>query len=84
MPGRSSRSARELKLRRLCPEEQARVLAKLVRLQMTLATVDSDLPEHEANLSLVHDEMLWVQREGFLRRESIPRLAELFKHYNIE
>ena len=84
MPGRRSRSTHDPELRRLRPEEQARVLAKLVRLQGVLTAVEPKTPEHEADLSLVRDELIWVQRQGFLRRESIPRLAELFERHGIE
>ena len=63
---RLCRSIGDLERRGLRPEEQARVLVKRVRLQPTRAgdrwaAADLDL----------------VQHEGFLRCESIPRLAKL-------
>ena len=82
MAGRRTRSTHKhtLKLRWLKPDGQARVLAKLVQLHATLSAAEPD----EADLQLVHDEMLWVQREGYLRQESVSRLAELFRQHGVE
>lgn len=85
MAGRRSRSTHKHtpELRPLKPEEQARILAKLIRLRAALAAIDPERSGQKADLQLVHEEMLWVQREGSLRQENISRLATLFRQHDI-